>query len=114
MTDVAIRRAHAWKPAFYGIFMRIVIPLFASMRIRILLLIKMMGNLRLLFGRPSGLFWAPRPQLCERPRLYCEPLKLRNFYFNADPDQAFFNPDPASKNNEDPRGSGSVTVEETV
>jgi hypothetical protein len=37
------------------------------------------------------------------PRLYIEPLKLLNFDFDADPD-------PASKNNADPCGSGYATL----
>jgi len=45
--------------------------------------------------------------------LQCEPLKLPDFDFNADPDPAFrsnVDPDPDSKNNVDPPGSGSTTL----
>ncbi len=45
------------------------------------------------------------------PRLYFKPLKLLIFDFNADPNPAFHSnadpyPDPASKNNANPCGTG--------
>jgi hypothetical protein len=52
------------------------------------------------------------------PWLLFEPLKLLHFDFNADPDPSFHsnadtNPDPASQNNWDPYGAGSVTLART-
>jgi hypothetical protein len=45
------------------------------------------------------------------PRLCFEPLKLLNFYFNADPAfQSNADPDPVSKHNADPYGSVSATL----
>ncbi len=76
---------------------RIRIKLF-TMWIRILLLIKVMWICD---------HWSTdHPGLQERPRLlrlFFEPLKLMKFDLNADPD-------PASKNNADPYGSGSATL----
>jgi hypothetical protein len=63
--------------------MRIQLSTFMLIRIRILLLVKGIGP----------------------PRLCSEPLKLLNFYFNADLDPAFrcnADPDPIFKNNADP------------
>jgi hypothetical protein len=70
------------------------------MRIRILLLIKAMEICN---------HWSVDP-----PRHYFEPLKLLDFDFNTGPDPSFhFNSDldPASKNNADPCGSGSATLQ---
>jgi hypothetical protein len=49
----------------------------------------------------------------QREELYFQPLKLLNFDVNAYPYQPFHStadPDPASKNNEDPCGSGSAIL----
>ncbi len=75
------------------------------------------ANLRPLIRKPSGLHFEPPSLHCERLRPLTEgrPLKLLNltlmrirdpaFHSNANP-----NPDPASKNNADPCGSGSATL----
>jgi hypothetical protein len=55
----------------------------------------------------------PMVQLFEPLGLYCESLKILNFYFHAYPAPAFHsnsNPDPPSKNNADPCGSKSATL----
>ena len=66
-------------------------------------------------GDVSCEYWFPDPPILhfDPPCLQCEPLKLPDFDFNADPDPAFrsnVEPDPASKNNVDPPGSGSTTL----
>jgi hypothetical protein len=54
-------------------------------------------NLRPLVYRPTAApFRVCRPPLCERPRHYCEPVKLLNFDVHADPDTY------SIKNNADP------------
>jgi hypothetical protein len=71
-------------------------------RIRILLLIKL-----IVIGICDHRSIDPPELNCQLPRLYFEPLKLLNFYFNADPDPIFpafhsnADPDPASNNNAD-------------
>ncbi len=76
--------------------MRIRTWLFTLMRIRILLRIKVMPNLRPLVYRPSR---APFMSVRGLPWLHFAPLNLLNFDFNA-------SSDPAS----DPCGTGSVSM----
>jgi hypothetical protein len=83
--------------------MRIRIQLFALMRIRILLLIKVIKVCDHWSIDPPGLHFEP-PCLhgVHGPLGLCfEPLKLLNFNFKADPE---------SKNDADPCGSGSATL----
>ncbi len=77
-------------------------PAFILMRIRILLLIKVMGIYDHWSIDLPGLYFEPSGLHSERPRLYFQPLKRLNFAFNADPDPVFLSnadsdPDPASK-----------------
>ncbi len=81
-----------------------------SMRIRILflplllllILIKVMRIWDYWSADPPGLYFEP-PLIHGPLWLHFEPLMLMNFDFNA-------GPDPASKNNADPCGSGSATL----
>ncbi len=99
VTHVAI--SYAKKPAFYGTFMRIRNQLFTSMRIRILLLIKVMEICDHWSVDRPGLHFEPPSLNFEPPGFYYKPLKILNFEFNADPDPALHSkadmyPDPAS------------------
>jgi hypothetical protein len=82
--------------------MRIRIPIFTSMRIRILLLCKVKQICNHLSTEPTGFYSEPLRLHCERPRsstAQFEPLKFLNFDTNADLDS---NPDPSLHSNADP------------
>jgi hypothetical protein len=82
------------------------------MRIRILLLIKVTNRLQ----TPPGLHYSIMSVHCP-PRLHFEPLKLRNFDLNVDPDPAFrSNTDqgPAIQNNTNPSAANTVRYRTTV
>jgi hypothetical protein len=85
--------------------MQIRIQLFTTMRIRIriLLLIKVMGICDHWSIDTSGLHFEPPGLHCDRPRLGFEHLKLLNYDYNDSAFHSFADPDtdPAAKNNAD-------------
>jgi len=86
-------------------------PLFKSMRIPILLLIKVMRICDHGPTEPPDLHFEPPRLYFGSPRLHLEPRRLMSYDFHALLDPAFHcnaDPDAASKNNADPSGSETL------